>query len=372
MNELEDRRKVIVRTSVIGIAANVLLAAFKALIGMATHSVAITMDAVNNLSDAMSSIITIGGTKLADRAPDKEHPLGHGRYEYLTAMVISVIIMYAGVTSLIESVKKIINPVKPEYTNTALIIVAVAVAVKIVLGRYVKRTGEKVNSGSLIASGSDATLDAVISASTLVAAFIYIGTGLSLEAWLGAVIAVVIIKAGIDMSRETISQILGERVESDLSRGIKETVSSFDGVYGAYDLLLHNYGPDTLVGSVHIEVPDSYTADMIDDLTRRIQKKVFHDYHVILATVGIYSKNTKDDFAAKVRDDVTEIVMSHDHVMQLHGFYLDEESKTMQFDIIVDFAADDREAVYDHIRNEINSLYPEYKLRITLDTDVSD
>ena len=165
-----SREKTIIRTSVIGIAANVLLAAFKAGAGLVTHSIAIVMDAVNNLSDAGSSLITIVGTRLAGKAPDKKHPFGHGRVEYLSAMIIAVIVLYAGLTSLTESVKKIISPETPDYTPVSLVIVGVAVIVKILLGRYVKSVGEKVNSDSLVNSGQDATMDAVISASTLAAA----------------------------------------------------------------------------------------------------------------------------------------------------------------------------------------------------------
>ena len=199
-----SREKTIIRTSIIGIIANVFLAAFKAVIGIMTHSIAIVLDAVNNISDAGSSLITIVGTKLAGKEPDKKHPFGYGRIEYLSAMIISVIVLYAGITSFVESVKQIIHPETPEYNTVSLIIVAVAVVVKILLGRYVKGVGEKVNSDSLINSGEDATLDSIISASTLVAAGIFMIFHISLEAWLGAIIAVVIIKSGIEMLQDTI------------------------------------------------------------------------------------------------------------------------------------------------------------------------
>lgn len=366
-----ERERIIVRTSIIGIIANIFLAGFKATIGLLSHSIAIVLDAVNNLSDALSSVITIVGTKLAGKAPDKKHPLGHGRVEYLTAMIIAVLVLYAGITSLIESIKKIISPDTPDYSTVALIIVAAAVIVKILLGRYVKSVGKKVNSGSLIASGSDATLDAVISASTLVAAFIYIKTGFSLEAWLGAIISFVIIKAGYDMLRETLSQIIGERVDSDLSKNIKEIVSSFPDVNGAYDLILHSYGPDTLMGSVHIEVPDTYTADKIDELTRAIQQKVYTECNVILTAVSIYSRNTKNDQASEIRSIITKKVMSHPEVLQMHGFYFDQGSGDINFDIVVDFASD-RAKVYEEVMKEVQQLYPHNNIRITLDSDISD
>jgi cation diffusion facilitator family transporter len=214
----KSRSRTIVRTSVIGIAANAFLAAFKAVIGIISGSIAITLDAVNNVSDAASSVITIIGTKLAGKAPDRKHPFGYGRIEYLTAMIISVIVLYAGVTSLVESVKKIITPETPEYSTVSLIIIGAAVVVKIILGRYVKSVGKKVNSDSLINSGEDATLDSIISAATLAAALIFIFTKVSLEAYLGAIISLVIIKSGIGMLRETLSKILGERADAELRR----------------------------------------------------------------------------------------------------------------------------------------------------------
>ncbi len=366
------RDRLIVRTSVIGILANVFLSAFKAVIGLLTHSIAILMDAVNNLTDAASSLITIIGTKLAAKEPDKEHPFGHGRAEYLSAMVIAVLVLYAGVTSLIESIKKIITPKKPEYTAVALVIVAVAVVVKIVLGRYVKSMGEKTDSDALVNSGQDATMDSVISASTLVAAFIFQASGLSLEAWLGAIISIIIIKSGIDMLRETISQLLGERIDRELALAIKETVTSFPDVQGAYDLILNNYGPNAFNGSVHVEVPDTYTAYDLDDLLRQITIAVFEKHNVILTAIGVYSVNTKNDFAAKVRDDVSKIVFQNEYVLQMHGFYLNEEKKTIRFDVVVSFDAPDRKEVYQNIVKEVNKKYPDYTLQIALDTDFSD
>ena len=368
---MAEREKIIVKTSIIGIIANVILAAFKAAVGAISGSIAIVLDAVNNLSDALSSVITIVGTKLAGKAPDRKHPLGHGRIEYLTATIIAVIVLYAGITSLVESIKKIISPEAADYSKTTLIIVAVAIIVKILLGRYVKGVGEKIHSDSLIASGTDATMDAAISAATLVAALIFIFGGVSLEAYLGAIISVIIIKSGVDMLRDTLSKIIGERVESDLSKEIKKTICEEKDVYGAYDLILHSYGPDTLMGSVHVEIPDYYTADRIDEVTRSIQKRVYDNYGVILTGVGIYSRNTKDDEAARIRTQVTEKVMAHQGVLQLHGFYLDEKSRTITFDVILDFK-EDREALYKEIHREVCEMLPEYKIYITMDSDISD
>ena len=367
-----SREKTIVRTSIIGIIANVLLAAFKAVIGLLSHSIAIVLDAVNNISDAGSSLITIIGTKLAGKEPDKKHPFGYGRIEYLSAMIISVIVLYAGVTSFVESVKQIIRPETPDYSAVSLVIVAVAVVVKVLLGRYVKSVGVKVNSDSLINSGEDATLDSVISASTLVAAGIFLIFGVSLEAWLGAVISLVIIRSGIEMLRDTISQILGEKNDPELARNIRHTVIGFPEVQGAYDLVLNNYGPDTWNGSIHIEVPDTCTADRLDQLIRSIQTAVYRQHQVILTAIGVYSVNTKDEEIIETQKKVREIVFSHPYVKQMHGFYLDKEKKTMRFDIVISFDAKDRTSVYAEAVADVQKAFPDYTLLAAMDTDYAE
>ena len=368
----QTREKIIIKTSLIGIIANVFLAAFKAVVGLMSNSIAIVLDAVNNISDAGSSLITIVGTKLAGKEPDKKHPFGYGRIEYLSAMIISVIVLYAGITSFVESVKQIIHPETPDYNAVSLIIVAVAVVVKILLGRYVKGVGEKVHSDSLINSGEDATLDAVISASTLVAAGIFLIFHVSLEAWLGAIISLVIIKSGVQMLRDTVSQILGERNDTELARSIYATVMSFPNVQGAYDLVLNNYGPDTWNGSIHIEVPDTYSASQLDQLIREITMKVLSDHHVLLTAIGVYSVNTQDEEVIRTREQVRKIVFAHEHVLQMHGFYLLKEQKAMRFDIVISFDAKDRREVYANVIADVRKAFPDYGLQVAMDTDFTE
>ena len=372
MSEQNSRTRIIIRTSIIGILANILLAAFKAAVGLMSNSIAIVMDAVNNISDAASSVITIIGTKLAGKEPDRKHPFGYGRIEYLSAMIISILVLYAGITAFVESVRKIIQPDTPDYSAAALIIVAVAVVVKIVLGRYVKHTGEKVHSDSLINSGEDATMDSVISASTLVAAAVYLIFHVSLEAWLGAVISLVIIKSGIEMLRDALSQILGQRADAQLARDIKSTICRHPEIYGVYDLILNDYGPDTYHGSAHIEVADTMTADELDHLIRKVTEEVHRENGVLLTAIGVYSMNTRDPEAAAAREKVREIVSGFPEILQMHGFYMDRAEKTIRFDIIVSFDAKDRGAVYGQILGQVQEAFPDYRLQVIMDTDFSE
>lgn len=216
-----------------------LLAAFKASVGVLASSVAIVMDAVNNLSDALSSVITIVGTKLSQRPADRKHPFGFGRIEYFSAIIIAVIVLTAGVTSLIESIKKIIDPTTPSYGKVTLIVIIVA----IVLGQYVKKKGEQLKSGALIASGSDVLFDAIITLAALISAGVMLLWGVSLDGILGALISLVIIKAGIEMLASPVNELLGAKVSPDLLSQIKREVASFDGVRGVFDIILYNYGP---------------------------------------------------------------------------------------------------------------------------------
>ncbi|MCR4612270.1 MAG: cation diffusion facilitator family transporter [Lachnospiraceae bacterium] len=366
------REKTVVQTSIIGVVANIVLALFKAAIGIITNSVAITMDAVNNTTDAASSIITIVGTKLAGKEPDKKHPFGYGRIEYLTAMVIAVLVTYAGVTALIESVQKIIEPEEVNYSTLSVIIVTVAVIVKLVLGIYVKKTGKRVKSESLVNSGQDALFDSILSAATVIAAILYISFGLSIEAYLGAVISVVIIKSGIDMLKETISHLLGETNDIAQVNKIKKLVRGFEGVRGVYDLVIYDYGPNTRLGSLHIEVPDVYTASEIDELTRQIQMKVYEEEEVLLTSVGVYSFNTTDKKAVEIREKVFGIAKKYEHIIGVHGFYYNKEQHSIRFDVIISFDAPDRRKVYDAIVDDVRELYPECELIIAMDTDFAE
>ena len=363
-----DRSKQIVRVSVIGILANLVLVAFKALVGLLTGSIAVILDAVNNLSDALSSVITILGTWLAGKAPDKKHPYGYGRIENITSVIIAVIVLLAGLTSFRESLDKTLHPEAASYTVSSLIIIAAAVVVKLLLGRYVKGKGKELNSESLIASGSDASFDAVISLSTLVAAVLSMAFHWNIEGILGLVISVVILKAGVEILLESLNTIIGQRVDGELAASLKEKVRSFPDVHGAYDLVLHHYGPERIIGSVHIEVDDDLTARELHSLSRQISQTVFAEFGIIL-TVGIYATNTGDDHFRAIRQSVEELLAQYPQVLQMHGFY--GEGNHVSFDLIFSFG-EDAAALRDEIVGKLSAQYPDYTFDVILDTDFSD
>lgn len=368
-----ERETAIVRTSAIGIAANVALAVFKAVVGILSNSIAVTLDAVNNLSDAISSIITIVGTKLSNKKADREHPFGHGRIEYITTTIIAAIIMYAGISSLIKSIQDIMDPVTPDYSPLSLVIIAVAVLVKIILGHYVRSVGNRVNSDTLIASGSDALFDATLSTSVLTAALIFIFTKISLEAYVGVIISVFIIKASIELLQGSIKEIIGMRPDAALSTLIYDIVKEDPDAEGVYDLIIHNYGPDRFVGSFHTEVLDTTSAIEIDTMTRRLSTEIYKQTSgkIIIAAIGIYARNTTDNRIVKMRTEVTEMALAHEGVLQVHGFIADIENQFMAFDAVIEFGYDGKQIVHDII-HEVEAAYPDMNVSVLLDRDTSD
>ena len=370
-NNADIREKKITRTSIIGVLTNIALAGFKAFTGLVSGSVSIVLDALNNLTDVLSSVITIIGIKLAKRPPDKKHPFGHGRIEYFSAIIISVIIVGAGTLSLVESVKKIIAPETPDYSVATIIIVVTAIAVKLVLGRYVKSVGVKYNSDALTASGADATYDAFLTLSTLIGVIVTLIWGISVDGIIGALISLYIIKAGVEMLMKPVNHVVGTREDSETTKGIKRLIRTIDGVQGVYDLIIHNYGPNYAIGSVHIEVPDTFTAKQIHEITNSIQRAVFAEYSVFL-TVGIYAIDTQDAQLAEMRNVIRECTESRPGALNAHGIFIKEAEKTINFDIVVDFKVQDKQALIQEITDSIKAVYPEYTVCVNVDTDFSD
>lgn len=366
-----DREKVIVKVSIQGIIVNVILVVFKAFVGMMANSIAIILDAVNNLTDALSQVITIAGTKLSQKEPDKEHPYGYGRIEYISAIIVAALVIFAGVTSLKESAIKVIHPAESEYSTVSLIIIAVAVVVKFIFGRYVKAKGESVDSQALVASGTDAFMDSILSFSTFVTAIITKLFGLSLEGIVGVVLSAFIIKAGLEILKETLGSLIGDRTDSELSGNIKRFVREMEGVNGAYDLVLHDYGPSRSMGSIHVEVDEEMSAKDIHLLTRRIMYKVYEEFGIVL-TVGIYATNNNDAEANTMLKAVMENALSHEHVIQMHGFYVDYEEKHMAFDILISHSAPSYKEIMEAVKNETMSMYPDYTVDVAVDHDYSD
>lgn len=364
-----NRSKKIVKISIQGIIVNIILVIFKAMVGLIANSISIILDAVNNLTDALSSIITIIGTMIASKKPDKEHPYGHGRAEYFASIIIAIIVLFAGLTSLKESIDKIINGGNANYSIASLIIIFTAIFVKYFFGSYVKREGHKLNSSSLVASGVDAIGDAILSLSTFIGALISYIWHISLEGYIGLFISIMIVKTAIEILKETVDAMIGTRASSELTKKLRKLINTYDGVLGVYDLTLHNYGPNNIIGTVHIEVNDKMTARQIHKLTRNITIDIYNTLGIIL-TIGIYSSN--DSKYDKIKKDVMKIVHQYKTILQLHGFYVEEDKNVISFDLVFDFEEKEPLKIKDEIVSKIKEKYPDYNYMVILDNDFSD
>lgn len=366
-----QRESGVVKTSVLSILTNIALVAMKVIIGLMSHSIAIITDAVNNTTDALSSIITIIGAKYANKTADKDHPYGHGRAEYISSLIVSAIVLYAGATALIESMKKIFAPEDVDYSTITIVILVIGILAKFILGTYVRRKGEKINSGALKASGIDAFNDGLLSISVLAAVIIYLIFNVNIEAYIGVLVSLYIIKAGYELVKESVDSVLGKRVDKKLIDKIKAEIKKEKQVLGVYDIALNDYGPDQYMGSAHIELPNNLTVSDIDEISRRITKSIMQKHGVLLHTIGVYAIDKKDPETRKAYERIHDIVFSYPNVIEMHGFSLNKKQKSITFDIVIDFKAKDRDEIFQKILQETKKAFPKHQVSVVLDIDTS-
>lgn len=366
-----NREKKIIQTSIIGVIGNVLLVAAKAFVGILANSISIITDALNNLSDALSSTITIIGTKLSGKKPDKKHPFGHGRIEYLTSLIIGVLVLVAGITAIYESIMTLIEKPEVKYDISSIIIISSAIVVKIGLGVYFQFVGKKTNSEPLKASGKDALFDALLSVATIIGIVTTLAWDVNIEGYIGILIGLFIIRSAIEIIRDGASLIIGERADQETVNTIKKIVCSFKEVQGAYDLIINSYGNGKAIASVHIEVDDSLTARDIHHISRQISERVFMETGTIL-TVGIYAKNEANDEIKEIKSLVMKRVEENNDIKQIHGFYVDDEKNLITFDLVMEFTCKNPKEVIANITKELKEKYHHYDYYVVQDTDFTD
>lgn len=373
MNE-NVREKEIIKTSFVGILGNVLLVTFKAIVGVLAGSIAIIMDALNNLTDALSSLITIVGTKLSQLRPNKKHPYGYGRIEYITSSLIATLILFAGGTAIIESVKSLIdyykNKTAPTFEVYSLIIIAAAIIVKILIGLLFRSRGKKISSDALTASGTDALFDSILSLSTLVSAIFIKYLGFYVEGYLGIIIGIFILKTGFEVMKESLSDIVGERFDKEYIDSIKKEILSVDGVLGVYDLIINSYGHNKNIASVHIGVDDDLRIRDIQKIERKIGFLMYYKYNTIM-TVGVYGERISDKKTKDIYEKVIDIIQNYPTVLQIHGFYLDDELNILNFDLVISFDDEKPLETIDNIKKDVEGLNTGYEVFIQYDQDFS-
>lgn len=368
----QKREKGILATSIVGIAGNIGLVIAKALIGLLASSVSIIMDAVNNLTDALSSIITIIGTKLSSKRPDKKHPFGYGRIEYITSAIIGFIIIFAGGTAIYESIQSIIghfqNGTMPKFSIVSFIVIGVAIAVKVGLGFFFRARGKKLESDALKASGMDALLDSLLSLGTLIGALISTFAGIYVEGYIGIIIGLFILKSGFEVIKGAVSYIIGGKFDEELAHQIKNDIIAIKGVNGAYDLILNNYGYNRYIGSVHIGVDDDLTALQVQEIQREVNGLCYQKYGIIMTT-GIYAENESSHVSKEIKEKLIGIVKQYPHIHQMHGFYCNEVKHFVNFDLVLDFETKDEKALIQEINDKLVALFPDYYFYINIDRE---
>lgn len=363
-----ERHTCIIRTSAIGIGANFLLGFFKIIFGLLSGSVAIITDAIGNFTDALASIVIIVGTVFANKSPDPTHPYGYGRFEHIVTSIISLIVLYAGIEAIRETIEALLHPEAPHYSASALFILILSIIIKLIYGTYTKKRAEHVDSPALEASGSEAVHHALISILTLLSAIVTTFTGIHLEALASGVIGVFIIIEGIHLLKDALSELLGQSVSQEKAQAICKVINSFPEVHGAYDLHLHDYGVDRLEGSVHIAVNDTMSIHEFDTLSRRIFKEVRKRENVLLYGIGLYSVNTDTKaMECHTRDDIIDYISSLDHVRNVHGYYFDPQTNEITFDVGVDFSVKSLKDYYHQISTHLKKLYPGIQFNIVVE-----
>lgn len=366
LEQFENREKMIYKAGIVGIAVNALLAVIKLMISGMTGSVAIASDAVNNISDGASSIITILGSKLASKDPDDKHPYGHGRIEYITGLIISVIVIVVGVEFLKTSVLAIINPKEVNFTWVSVMIMTITIFAKILLSLYNKKQGKKANSPALIASSADAMGDAAVTSITVIAAIISLFTRVRIDGYVGVIVSGFILYSGTQLVTEIFHDIIGKRGDKNLANQIYSEINKTPMVKGAYDLVLHNYGPNRYLGSVNVEIEDTYTVKQVTEILNPVQERIM-DKFAIYFSFGIYAVNTTDEKIIASRKKVLEILSQWSEVLNMHAFFIDEERKTIRFDIVVTFKMKNSKKLKEDISAQIQREFPNYKTNIKID-----
>lgn len=364
----DSREGIIAVTSGLGIFVNIALALIKVFIGLLVSSIAIVSEGVNSAADAMSALITLIGAKLAQKHPDEKHPFGYGRIEYLVSLVIAVLILVTGIQMVISSVKLIFHPEELSVSYVALAIVAGTAVIKFFLGIYTIKMGKKADSSALIGVGMEGRNDSFASVITILSSLIFLIFHVSVDAYAGILISLLIIKAGFDVLKDTISDILGRPGEHELAVQLYREIRKTDGIISAADMMLHNYGPDAWSGSVNVEIDHNKTVGEIYQFLHKLQLHIMHEYQVTMV-FGVYAVDNEHTQIKELRKRIGEFVRTHEHLKSYHAVYMDEKDHKIYCDFIVDYKLQDWEVLRETFTEYIAESYPEYEVELVIETE---
>ncbi len=363
-----SREGVITTTSALGLIINIIISAVKIIIGMAVSSIAIISEGTHSAADAATSILSIVGVRLSTKKPTEKHPFGYGRIEYLTSLVIAMLIMFTGFEILTASVVLIFHPAELQISTMTLVIVAVSAVVKYLLGVYTVKKGKSIDSNSLIGLGVECRNDSYASIITIGSALVFLIWGKSVDAYAGLITALLIMKTGGEILLSTLSDLLGRSGNKELADQLYREIRSTEGILNAADMMLHNYGPDAYSASVNIEIDHEKTIGEIYQYVHDLQLRIMHQYHVTMV-FGIYAVDNKNEDSRKMRKEIADFVRGHEHVKSYHALYYDQKANRIYCDFIVGYTPFDWEKLREDFTQYITALYPEASVELIIETE---
>lgn len=363
-----SREGAVVTVSALNILVNLISAAVKVVIGMAVSSIAIVSEGVNNATDSATSLITIVGTKLSAKHPTEKHPFGFGRIEYLTSLLIAVLILFTGAELMESSIKLIFEPQEMSISYVTMAIIAVSAILKLLLGTFTIKEGKRVDSSSLAALGTECRSDSVVSVITLVTALVFLVFRVNLDAYAGIIMALIVLKAGLEVLKETLSDLLGQSGEKELAQELYRIIRAEPLVLNAADMMLHNYGPDAYSGSVNVEIDHSKTVGEVYAALHELQLRIMHEKHITMV-FGIYAVDKDHQEIRQLREQVAAFVREQEHVTSYHALYIHPNGRDIYVDLVVDYDLANWDALRREFTDYMAARYPEKHLELVIETN---
>lgn len=353
-----------VLSGAVGICCNLLLFAVKAVIGMLMGSVSITADAFNNLSDAGSAIISVVGIKLAERPADEEHPFGHGRIEYIAALVVAFLVIQVGFTFLKDSIVKIMHPEEMSFRLMPFLILILSIAVKLWLGLFNKTLGKRIDSKVMLATSADSMGDAVTTSVTVLSILFWKCTSINIDGFVGLVVSGLVIWAGIGIAKDTLEPLIGEAADPEVFREITEFVESYDGIEGSHDLIVHNYGPGRSMASIHAEVSNQTDIEVSHEVIDKIEKDAMK-YKGLFLVIHMDPIETKNEVVLQTNEIVRKVLKEIDGKVSIHDFRMVEGKKQINliFDMVVphEYNAEKQNRLKEELKTALRQVDERYQ-----------
>ena len=363
-----SRQGIITTTSGIGVVVNLLVAVIKIIVGTIASSIAVISEGVHNLADTLTSVLALLGSKLASKHPDKKHPFGYGRIEYLTSLVVSMLILVSGLETLVNAIKLIFKPENVSFSFLSLIIIALTALIKFFVGSYTIKTAKKIGSSSLQAIGEESRNDCFASIITIAAALAFIIFKLNIDAYAGIITSLLIIKTGVEVLLDTAAELIGRPGKKELAQKLYKEINSTRGIINVADMMLHNYGPNAYSGSVNVEIDHKANVGDVYDYLHALQLRIMHEYKVTLV-FGIYAVDNDSPNSKRLREYIAQFVKGHKNVMSYHAVYIEKKTNKIYCDLVVDYDLRDWDSLREEFRQYMFKKYPKKEIVLTIETE---